>query len=134
MALVIVSVQKEGIGTVKRFASILTIAIVILAITAGPAFAAVCAGAQCAPMMVCATSSTPSCPMKSDAPTARSSCAHPMEKATGDAVQSKAGFEHAPAVVPARGIVVRPATSGRVATHSVADARGAPHMTSVIRI
>jgi len=118
----------------RRFVSVITIAVVVLAITAGPAFASVCAGSVCGTVMVCAPATSDACPMESGSPMAHSLCTHQADHGSRDVVSVQPAPDSAVAVVPVNGAVifaVRPLGAG---TFALADARGAPHLTSVIRI
>lgn len=135
MALVTVWAEQEGrISPMRRFAAIITIAVVVLALTAGPAFASVCAGTSCGPVMVCATSNTPSCPMENGVPMAHASCGHPVDRGSRDVASTQPAQEAALASTPLSGVFVPPVKQLLTAAHPLSDARGAPHLTSVIRI
>lgn len=118
----------------RRFAAIVTIAVVVLALTAGPAFASVCAGAACGPAMVCATGATPACPMENGATMAHAACGHPMDRGSRDVASTQSAPDPGLAAAPHAGVVVQPARPLPAATFPMVDARGAPHLTSVIRI
>jgi hypothetical protein len=118
---------------VKRFAAIVTIAIVVLAMTAGPAFASACAATECGSAMGCALAASPACPMRTGAPTARSTCPQPMDHGVREAVP----VQPAPVVALVGTQSLAAAGSATLAGCSaplLADARGAPHLTAVIRI
>lgn len=118
----------------KRFAAIVTIVVVVLAMSAGTAFASVCAGGTCASItMVCSEAGTASCPM-GVTQMLHSSCAHPMDRGSHDGVASTQTVDQAVVssffAQPAAGPVLR----ALVPASAAVDARGAPHLTSVIRI
>ncbi len=117
----------------KRLASILTIAVVVLAISAGPAMASVCAGTQCGPVMVCESAFTPECPMVNGAVMSHGNCDHPTDPITLAAVSHQAGpdFGLIGAAIP--GVSTPSKAALDVGTLVLSDARGAPHMTAVSR-
>ena len=118
----------------KRLAAILTIAVVVLAMTAGPAFASACAGASCGPKMACEQSATLTCPMNTGVPYANAGCGHPMDRGSRDVASTQPAPDHGLVHAPLVGVFVRPAVPMAPATFPLIDARGAPHLTSVIRI
>lgn len=118
----------------KRFVSIATIAVVILAITAGPAFASACATMECGPVIACAMTASPTCPMSNGKAVFHDSCVHPTERAVREGVVSDPTPHHAMAALPAVALpipVLR--CTGSVASLAP-DARGAPHLTAVLRL
>ena len=118
----------------RRFLSIITIAVVVLAITAGPAFASVCAGNMCGEVMVCTPVTSTACPMESGTPMMHALCNHTVDHGSRDAVSVPAGVDAVVAVTALPGSVIGPQAPLGVGTVLRADARGAPHLTSVIRI
>ena len=119
----------------KRFAAIVTIALVILAMSAGTAFAGVCVGSTCSTTtMVCPESGTVSCPMGNGAVMAHSSCSHPMDRGARDLVSGQTAPEHAVVSTPLAALPASFAIGALAPVSSVPDARGAPHLTAVIRI
>jgi hypothetical protein len=118
----------------RRFLSIITIAVVVLAVTAGPAFASVCAGNMCGEVMVCTPVTSTACPMESGTPMMHSLCNHTADHGSRDVVSVPTGTDGVPAVAALPGSVIRPQAPIGVGTSLHADARGAPHLTSVIRI
>ncbi|HEY5277695.1 MAG TPA: hypothetical protein VIK38_14400 [Coriobacteriia bacterium] len=119
----------------KRLVSIVTLVVVVLAFSAGPAFTSVCSGSDCGPAMVCEMAATPACPMLNGAPLIHGTCGHPMGGADQDAASVPTGH-HEPvlAVAPLAGSTVRLSTAPCAWVLPLADARGAPHLTAVIRI
>jgi hypothetical protein len=118
----------------KRIGAIATIVLVVLAMTAGTALASVCAGSDCGPAMKCESMFTDSCPMANGAPVLQDACGHPMTPVYRDAVSAPVAHEHGVAASPIAGAVVRPATIAASWAPLLVDARGAPHLTSVLRI
>lgn len=117
----------------KRSAAIVTIVVVVLAMTAGPAFASVCAATRCGQTTGCALADSPSCPMRTGAPTAGATCPQPMDHGTREAVPAQSAPSAAMAVAPLPALSDPAALFGGGAM-PLADARGAPHLTAVIRI
>jgi hypothetical protein len=118
----------------KRFVAIVTIAVLVLAMTAGTAFASVCVGTACGDVMVCAPTTSVSCPMDNGPSMAHSSCDHTAQVQSRDATPTDTGHATYMAVVHATPI---PAAHllGRLSLGARAsDARGAPHLTAVLRI
>lgn len=118
----------------KRFATITMLAVVVLAMTVGPAFASVCAASQCGPVMVCEMALSPECPMQSGATMTHSDCAHAPDGRFGEWISTQSGPEAGLAAAPLSGVVTPPAAILGGSVLPLADARGAPHLTSVIRI
>jgi hypothetical protein len=118
----------------KRFALIVTIAVVVLAIGVGPAFASVCAAVACSPATMCPVGSSAACPMKTGAPVARAVCGQPMDHGLRDAVSSHTAPDRGLTVALLPGAPVAPAAIVGAVTTPLADARGAPHLSAVIRI
>jgi hypothetical protein len=118
---------------VRRFAAIVTIAAVVLAMTAGPAFASACAATGCGPAMACSQLASPTCPMRTGAPTAHTSCPQPMDHGTRDAVSVQPARATGLAGTPFQA-ATDPVTHIGCSAPLFADARGAPHLTAVIRI
>lgn len=118
----------------KRFAVIVTIAVVVLAMTAGPAMASVCAASQCGEAMVCDQVYTPQCPMQSGSVMTHGACGHTADQSTSGVVSNQTGpdFGLVGASLPAA--LVPPTAALGVSAFPLVDARGAPHLTSVIRI
>lgn len=119
----------------KRFAAIVTIVVVVLAMSAGTAFASVCAGGTCdRQLMVCPDTGSMACPMNAGATMAHSECGHPIDRGARDVVSAQTATDHAVVSTP---LAVVPAgfSVGSLAPLALAaDARGAPHLTTVIRI
>lgn len=119
----------------KRIAAIVTIAVVVLAMSVGTAFASVCAGGSCEGRgMMCPAVATAACPMKGGLAMTHSSCSHPAQLGTRDILSAQA--DHSlPAIVSTLAVLPpRSALSGLVYAMPAPDARGAPHLTAVIRI
>jgi hypothetical protein len=134
-ALVTVRASDIRVGAaLRRFLAVITIAVVVLAITAGPAFASVCAGSMCGTVMVCAPVTTDACPMESGSPMMHTLCTHQADHGSRDVVAVPSAPDSTLAVVPLVGAVIFPATPLGAGTFPLADARGAPHLTTVIRI
>jgi hypothetical protein len=118
----------------KRFAAMTMIAVVVLAMTVGPAFASVCAASQCGPVMPCEMAASPDCPMRTGVTLTHSDCTHAPDGRFGDLVSSQSGPESGLAAAPLSGAVAPPAAILSGSMLPLVDARGAPHLTSVIRI
>lgn len=118
----------------KRFAAIATIALVVLTLGVGPAFASVCTAVACGPTMACPQAASPACPMKTGAPVARGACGHPMDHGSRDVVSNTATPDHGLAVTPISGVIPPAVAVLTSAAFPLADARGAPHMTAVLRL
>lgn len=116
----------------RRFVAILTIALLVLAMTAGTAFANVCTGNVCDGAMLCAPTSSVSCPMGIGQSMQHSSCDHTAEQLR-EATPTQPGHDVFVATAPLA--VVPPAPLlGRLALEGHAtDARGAPHLSVVVR-
>jgi hypothetical protein len=117
----------------RRIAAIITIAVVVLAMTAGPAFASACVATECGPAMACSLVASPTCPMRTGAPMVQTSCPQPMDHGTREAV-SVQPTPPASMVGTAFQAAASPATLAGSGAPLLADARGAPHLTAVIRI
>lgn len=127
------SEASEGGANLKRLLSILTIAVVVLAVTAGPAFASVCAGTMCGEVMLCSPTTTSACPMESG-PMMHSLCTHGADHGSHDVVVTSPAPQHGLPSTPLEGTAQGTATLLRSGLCPLADARGAPHLTTVIRI
>jgi hypothetical protein len=113
----------------------ITIVVVVLAMTAGPAFASVCSGPDCGPAMACTMAATPSCPMLDGSALVHGTCGHPMDGASRDAASVPSGHHEAGFVVsPLGDLGSRASVALSACVLPLADARGAPHLTAVIRI
>jgi len=135
MVLVTVTLRVGGTGGIlKRFAAIVTIAVVVLAMTAGPAMASVCAGSQCGEAMVCDQAYTPQCPMQNGAVMSHGDCGHSADRSAAATVSNQAGPDFGLVGAPLPGALVPPTAALGMSAFALADARGAPHLTSVIRI
>jgi hypothetical protein len=110
------------------------IAFVVLAMSVGPAFASVCAGSTCDMDAVCAPATNDVCVMESGPAMMHALCTHQAGHDSSDLVPVQPGPDGAAAVVPLIGAIVFPAAPLGVRALPLADARGAPHLTSVLRI
>jgi hypothetical protein len=121
---------------VKRLAAIIVIVTLVLAVTAGPAFASACPCGACADStMSCSVAAALSCqtPMSSSS-TALGSCDSRSERIAREGTVVEPGSEHV-AVASALTARIAPAAYAAPAPASIApDARGAPHLTAVLRI
>ncbi len=127
----------------KRLVAILTTALLVLAMSAGPAFAyscsgdACCTGAGCAPKASpsCEPSIVPACPMAGGGrAVSNAGCMHGGEHEPYGATSARA--DAAPAALSVSAVAV-PGARLLAALHCegfAPDARGAPHLTTVIRI
>lgn len=115
----------------RRFASICAIVIVVLAMTAGSAFAAGCGSAPCSSTS-CAVKLVSDCPMQG-ATAIASTCQHAGHQAPADVTSPQRVADPGVAAVVAIP-VPRLAIAAATADGLKADARGAPHLTAVIRI
>jgi hypothetical protein len=118
----------------KRFAAIVTIAVVVLALSAGTAFASVCAGGSCGEAMVCPPSTSTACPMETGQVMTHSSCDHQADQGARDSVNPQVSHESAVVSTVLAVVPTTPILRGIVAAMAAPDARGAPHLTAVIRI
>jgi hypothetical protein len=119
----------------KRFAAIVTIVVVVLAMSAGTAFANVCAGGTCTGnAMICPQIGTTACPMADGAAMAHSACGHPVDRGARDLVSGQTNTEHAVVSTPLAVLPASVAPSDVASALPAPDARGAPHLTTVIRI
>lgn len=117
----------------KRIAVIVTLACLIVAMTTGTAFARGCAGDSCGGAMVCAPDVAQTCPM-ADGPTMQHSlCDHEAETQARES--TTAGPGHAPAALSVEALVIRPVLdfAGPHLSQRAPDARGAPHLSAVMR-
>ena len=118
----------------KRFAAIVTIAVVVLTLGVGPAFASVCTAVACGPAMACPQAASVNCPMTSGAPVARGACGHPMDHGSRDVVSSPTAPDRVLAVTPMSGLAAPDVAVLGVRALPLVDARGAPHMSAVLRL
>lgn len=118
----------------KRFAVIVTLACLIVAMTTGTAFARVCVDRACNDPMVCAPDTTIVCPMKSGPTMQHGGCDHRTQSQAREAVSVDHG-QHL-AALPAEPLSIASAQAllGQERSAFAPDARGAPHLTTVIRI
>jgi hypothetical protein len=115
---------------VKRLLVTVLLVVVALAMTAGTAYASTCGGG-CAGAMACNAAASGKCPMSAPS-TLNPSCAHPSQSVAREASASQplpGGSALSAAPEPAV-----PCPRVFVSTPRTSDARGAPHLTSVIRI
>jgi hypothetical protein len=119
----------------RRFVAIATIVLLVLAMTAGTAFANVCTGSTCSDPMLRPSVASKSCPTDAGQSTRHFSCNHTAQAEPRDnATLAQSG--HDTFVSAARATVVPPALSlvGLPREVQASDARGAPHLSVVIRI
>ncbi len=118
----------------KRVAAIAVIAALMLTMSVGTAFAGTCVGIACSSSpWKCADSAKVACPTGASDASLHSGCHHAPERDVKDAVGVQSALDHA---LPAGPVAaVDPAALlGAAARPSAPDARGAPHLTAVIRI
>ncbi len=117
----------------KRFVAIVTVAMLVLAMSAGTAFANACTGSACGGEMLCApVTPTSSCPMDSGPSMQHSMCDHTAEQLR-EATPTQPDRTIHMASVPTLNIPsVRQLGRLSPATHAP-DARGAPHLSMVSR-
>lgn len=117
----------------KRVVTIVTLACLMVAMTAGFAFATVCTNGACGDSMACVPIAAPICPMDSDQAMRHTSCDHENQAQQRETVS--AAPMHVHAALPARALAIPPACAlrGLSSTSHVPDARGAPHLGMVIR-
>ncbi|HEY5549013.1 MAG TPA: hypothetical protein VIL17_05410 [Coriobacteriia bacterium] len=123
----------------KRFAVIVTLSFLVVFMTTGSAFALVCNGCGCSDSRNAATTScaasrsTGSCAMGDGQTMQQSSCGHDTQAQSRESVSVEPS--HSPAAVVVGPIVLRPALilQGLVRSHYAPDARGAPHLSAVMR-
>jgi len=118
----------------KRLVSITTIALVILALTAGPAFALACVGMDCSPVTECAMSATPTCPMAEGKDVLHSACDEPVDRGVREGVTADRSPHLDLAAVPATAQPVPALRWTALISARTPDARGAPHLTAVLRL
>lgn len=125
----------------KRFVTIVTIAALVFATSAGTAFAysctadVCCAGSMCAPASTptCGPTASAACPMPVGQTVHRSGCMHPQEHQPLRATADQAVHEYAAVSVSAVRVPGIGPLAGRGRAAFVPDARGAPHLISVMR-
>jgi hypothetical protein len=116
---------------VKRLLVISLLVVVVLAMTVSTAFASTC-GSGCTSAMACNVTLSGACPMS--APSALSpSCSHPDQRQGREASALQHQQPGATAVTVTSGFAAPP-TCKFASTPLAPDARGAPHLTAVIRI
>jgi hypothetical protein len=122
----------------KRFVAIVTIAVLILAMTAGSAFAYSCAGNVCCGMPAtvpsCAPATSAACPMGGGSVMQHSACergdaSQPLRATSVQSPHDLAAVCVAVVRAPRAGVL-----SALLTPAFAPDARGAPHLTSVLRI
>jgi hypothetical protein len=121
---------------VKRFAFIAMIAVIVLAMTAGTAFASVCFGPRCDGPMRCETGVVDGhAGMHEPSGSVRGSCSMGDNHRTSDISASQSSSERpAPSAVTPT-VAAPPALVVSVLSVPVpADARGAPHLSAVLRL
>ena len=125
----------------KRFVAIVTIAVLVFATSAGTAFAYSCTGDACCTGSMCAPTSTPTCgpavsagcPMSVGQTVHSSGCMHPQEHQPLRATADQAAHDFAAVSVPLVRVPGIGLLSGQGRAAFVPDARGAPHLISVMR-
>jgi hypothetical protein len=118
----------------KRFAAMVTIVVLVLAMSAGTAFANVCPGGTCdGRMMVCAPASSTACPMGGGAVMTHSGCSHSDDTGARDVVSPQTGLEFGVVSAPLAVVPPLAGPSGLASLLPMRDARGAPHLTTVSR-
>ena len=117
----------------KRIAVIVTLACLVVAMTTGSAFVRACADDACGDSMVCAPGIVQTCPMGDGETMQHSACDHGPQAQAHEAVSADPG--HAPAALPAQALITRPVLElrGLFRSPRAPDARGAPHLSAVIR-
>jgi len=123
----------------KRIASIVTLACLVVLLTTGSAFARVeCGGCGCADRPVaasagCATQLTSACAMGDGQTMKHSGCGHETTAQQSEVVP--AAQNHLQAAVVVEPVVVRPSSllGGLFSSLRAPDARGAPHLSAVMR-
>jgi len=120
----------------KRFAAIVTIAVVIFTMSVGTAFASVCAmGETCGgEVMACEMSAPAACPMGGGQVMTHGGCDHSTDGVARDSVSLQPVHEKAAIATSLVVVPTVPVLRGFVAATAAPDARGAPHLTAVIRI
>lgn len=122
----------------KRFAAIVTIACLVVVMTTGSAFARSCNGCGCSDLAGaaapgCSTGFTSACDMGAEQTMRSSDCGHETTARSQEVVSPEKSHPHAAAV--AGPVVLRPVLLlGRIfGSLHAPDARGAPHMSAVMR-
>jgi hypothetical protein len=115
---------------VKRLLVISLLVVVVLAMTVGTAFASTCGG-SCTNAMACKGALSRTCPMGAPAALG-ASCAHPDQQQVREASVPQPPAGASAVSVTADHAV--PTSCGPAPTLLAPDARGAPHLTSVLRI
>jgi len=116
----------------RRFVAILTIVLLVLAMSAGTAFASVCTGSACDGAMLCAPTTSMSCPMGGGQSMQHSSCDHTAQQVR-DATPTEPGHDIYVTVAPAPVVPTAGFLGGLPVRFHAPDARGAPHLSVVIR-
>lgn len=117
----------------KRIAVMVTLACLVVAMTTGSAFARVCTGDACGDAMVCAPGVLQSCPMSDGSTMQHSQCDHEAQAQAREAVSADPG--HTPAALSVTPLAIRPVLgfAGLYRSPRAPDARGAPHLSAVMR-
>lgn len=117
----------------KRIALIVTLSFLVVAMTTGSAFARACADDVCGDSMVCAPGIVQTCPMGDGQTMQHAQCDHEAEAQSRDAVS--ASPDRTPAALPVQAAIVRPVLElkGLFRSSRAPDARGAPHLSAVMR-
>jgi hypothetical protein len=125
----------------RRFVAIATIALLVFAMSAGTAFAysctgdACCTGSMCAPTAIptCGPAALAACPMSVGQAIHSAGCMHGDEAQPLGATSVQAGQDFAAVCVTAIPVPGVRSLTGPSRSAFVPDARGAPHLTSVMR-
>lgn len=121
----------------KRFVSIVMIALVVLAMSAGTAFASVCIAPSCAGTMRCDLGAT-SLHMGMEMPPStgiQARCNMGAQRTSSDIVAPQSHAERPEPAVAAPAPVLAPIVGSPAAVAFVpAGARGAPHLSAVLRL
>jgi hypothetical protein len=121
----------------KRFVVMFAVVALVFAVSAGPAFASACACADCAlSRMPCSVAPVAACtmPMVHTACVSSSPCGTTVDRALHESTAAETGFQHG---AVAQAVVVQAVPAARACALLcivTADARGAPHLTALLRI
>ena len=118
---------------VKRVATIFATTVLVLVMTTGSAFALSCTSASCAKSMSCSSAVAMPCPMQGAMAMLQSICDHDAQRLPGDVATTQRVADPV-ALAGTTAPAVTLATLAAPAAPPPLDARGAPHLTAVIRI
>lgn len=112
----------------------LAVVTIVLANTAGPAFAAVCMATRCVEAAPCVPETPVTCPMEKKGPlVTHSKCSPPVTDRVRAIVPVQPATQDV-ATLPTTPFVPHGAMAGLfVASSHAPDARGAPHLTAIMR-